>query len=81
MKILLLTYYSLGTAYHALDLFLHFSLPCFHPPLPLFSSLHPLPPLVLDKCIRGAPEKVGLDNITCEEFFLSKNFLVRFLDF
>lgn len=51
MKILLLTYYSLGTAYHALNLFLHFSLPLPHSLsllslLPLASLFHLSFPLV-----------------------------------
>lgn len=72
MKILLLTYYSLGTAYHALDLFLHFSLPCSLPS-PLSSSLRSPPPPALDKYIQGALEKVELDSTIYDGFLLGKD--------
>lgn len=73
MKILLLTYYSLGTAYHALDLFLHFSLPCSLPPSSPSSSLGSSPPPAPDKYIQGALEKVELDSIIYNGFLLGKN--------
>lgn len=69
MKILLLTYYSLGTAYHALNLFLHFSLSCSLPYPPPFSPV-PISLLPRTRRIQGASGKVGIDSITCGGFFL-----------